>query len=207
MVRNNSPQDFGDFAVSILRETIRTQNTSWSKLDGAAVSRILQSAFEQFTHQPELAFEGDASVPLPELGGAGRARKKSAERDPLFDCLVLSSSGGSLAEITKSSARTTGVALAEIRKATPTVTTEEIERRALCYKRAHRDWPLTPSALAKHWSEFAINPETNAQKLDPYKTPADWRARFNQTFPGIEAPAEWSAISVPLRTDILRKTS
>lgn len=206
MVKTNL-KDFGECAVDAIRNHLKQNETTWNKLNAVIVSRILQSAFEQFTHQPELAFEGDASVPLPELGGAGRARKKPAERDPLFDCLALSTGCRSLAEITKTQGRSIAVALAEILKVSPSLTCEEIERRVLCYKRLHRDWPLTANSMAKNWSEFAINPETAQQKLDPYKTPADWRSRFNQTFPGIEAPADWQSISVPLRTDILRKTS
>jgi hypothetical protein len=206
MVRNNSPQDFGQRVVTRIREHIQTKQTTWAKLRGDDVAAIVQSEFNSFTGEPELPFAPDSSVPLPELGGTGRAGKKPAERDPLFDALYLSTTNGSLAEITKRSGRTTAVALAEIRKVTPDVTPEEIERRALCYKRAHRDWPLTPSSLCKNWSEFSLNPETIKQKLDPYQIPPNWRERFMLTFPGIEAPSEWAEISVPLRTDILRKT-
>ena len=206
MVENNS-QEFGNLVVTKIREHIQQNQITWSKLTGNVVAYIVQGVYDSFTGEPELPFEADPSVSLPELGGTRRPRKEPPERNPLFDRLALLTGCADLAQITKSENRTIGVALAEIKKATPDVTPDEIERRILCYKRAHRDWQLTPTALAKHWSEFAINPETNAQKLDPYKTPENWRYRFNQTFPGIEPPAEWSEISVPLRTDILRKTT
>jgi hypothetical protein len=206
MVRDNS-KDYGKSAVKAIREYLQRNQTTWPKLNGECVALILQEHYESFiSAQPELPFERQTDS-LPELGATRRTRKESAERDPLFDRLALLTGSADLAQITKSENRTIGVALAEIKKATPDVTADEIERRILCYKRAHRDWQLTPTALAKHWSEFAISPETKAQKLDPYKTPDNWRNRFNATFPGIEPPADWSEISVPLRTDILRKTS
>jgi len=206
MVRDNS-KDYGASAVKAIREYLQRNQTTWPKLNGECVALILQEHYESFiSAQPELPFERKADT-LPELGGTGRTRKEPTERDPLFDALYLSTTNGSLAEITKRSARAVGVALSEILKVTPNLTPDEIERRALCFKRAHRDWPLTPSSLCKHWSEFAINTETKRQKLDPYKTPDNWQHLFRSTFPEIEPPANWSEISVPLRTDILRKTS
>jgi hypothetical protein len=48
--------------------------------------------------------------------------------------------------------RAVGVALAEIRKVTPAVTPEEIQRRARNYPTHFSDAALTAPALAKHWA-------------------------------------------------------
>jgi hypothetical protein len=202
----NNSKEFGKEAVSFIREQLKQRDTTWQKLRGDDVAAMLQSFYEAFTAGPELPFEDENADPFAELGGTSRARKKSPDRNPLFDALALSTGCRSLSEITKTQARAIGVALSEIVRVTPNVTPEEIERRALCYKRAHRDWALTASSLAKNWSEFSIDPETAKQKLDPYKVPPNWQERFMLAFPGIEPPAAWGEISVPLRADILKKT-
>lgn len=77
---------------------------------------------------------------------------KSRARDPLFDSLA-EIEGSNPQELTRRAARTIGVALAEIRKATPGLTPEEIHRRAAIYPSVMPpDSTLTASALAKHWA-------------------------------------------------------
>lgn len=204
MVKNNI-QDFGQRVVNRIREHITQKSTSWSKLTGDIVAAIVQSEFDSFTGQPELRFAADAPLPVAQLGATRRARKDPTERNPLFDRLAILTGSKDLDQLTRSERRTIGVALAEIKAATPDVTSDEIERRVLCYKRNHRDWSLTCGAMAKHWSEFSVSPETKSQKRDPYKTPQDWQTLFRSCFPDVDPPAEWSDLSIPLRTDILNK--
>lgn len=75
-------------------------------------------------------------------------------RDPLFDALALAE-GSDPYGMTRRGLRAVGVALAEIKGATPAVTVGEIVSRA-------RNWPThfgtatcTASAIAKHWARLA----------------------------------------------------
>lgn len=204
MVKNNT-KDFGEHAVACLRDYLQCKNLKWSQLSGATVAPLLQEVFDTFTGQPELRFAADTPLPLAQPGATRRTRKDPTERNPLFDRLAILTGSKDLSELTKSERRTIGVALSEIKAATPDVTADEIERRVLCYKRNHRDWALTCGAMAKHWSEFSVSPETKNQKRDPYKTPQDWQTLFRSCFPDVEPPTEWSDLSIPLRTDILNK--
>lgn len=76
---------------------------------------------------------------------------KTRERNPLFDALAAATDGDA-DKLTTPTARAVGVALAQIRKASPDVTPEEIARRARNYRVHFRDATLTASALAKHWA-------------------------------------------------------
>jgi len=77
---------------------------------------------------------------------------KERPRDPVFDALARSCGSNPL-EMTAPQARACGVALAAIRKVCPTLTPEEIARRAKIYRESHKTWALTPSALCGHWGE------------------------------------------------------
>jgi hypothetical protein len=89
---------------------------------------------------------------------------RSRPREPIFDTLA-AVNGADPRELTTSAARACGVALAEIRKAAPGVTAEEISRRAGNYRTHYPDAALTPSALARRWAESA-NP-AQARGRDP----------------------------------------
>jgi hypothetical protein len=89
---------------------------------------------------------------------APKPESDTRERNPLFDALA-SISGADPKELTTRSSRSCGVALAEIRRATPTVTPEEIKRRAENYRMHFASVAITPSALANHWATCA-NPPT-----------------------------------------------
>lgn len=79
-------------------------------------------------------------------------KPKSRTRDPLFDALAVAC-GNNLAEMTDRAKQAYGAALAQIRKASPGVTSEEIRRRADNFRRANRpDYRLTPSRLVSDWS-------------------------------------------------------
>lgn len=80
------------------------------------------------------------------------APAKARERDPIFDALAVAE-GSKAADLTKRASKAIGVAAAEIRKASPTVTPEEIARRAAIYPGVMpKGSTLTASALAKHWA-------------------------------------------------------
>lgn len=91
----------------------------------------------------------------PPSGGNGSVPKP---RNLLFDALA-ALDGSDPGGLTKSAARACGVALAEIRAATPEVTPDEIRRRGANYKRQFRDAHITPSALAKWWARCASAPQ------------------------------------------------
>jgi hypothetical protein len=86
----------------------------------------------------------------PTIGVARTSRR----RHPLFDTLA-AVNGADPRELTTSAARACGVALAEIRKASPGVTANEIALRAGNYRSHYPDAALTPSALARRWAESA----------------------------------------------------
>lgn len=71
-------------------------------------------------------------------------------RNPLFDALA-TATGEQPLELTTTAGRAIGVALAEIRKASPDVTPEEIHRRAENYRRHMPHATLTAHALKAHW--------------------------------------------------------
>jgi len=76
---------------------------------------------------------------------------KPRRRNNLVDTLA-EIEGSNPGELTRPHARALGVAVAEIKRATPDVTPDEIRRRAAIYRRKHPDWSLTGPALAKHWA-------------------------------------------------------
>jgi hypothetical protein len=103
------------------------------------------------------------SSPAPLFGGDGEveaaisAPAKQRERNPLFDALA-SVDGSNPQEVQGAAARAIGVALAEIRRATPDVTPDEIKRRAAMWPRHFPDAVFTPTALAKWWARLAKPP-------------------------------------------------
>lgn len=97
-----------------------------------------------------------------EVEGKGKEEERKEQplerapraRDPLFDALA-ESEGSDPREVTRRAARTIGVALAEIRNATPDVTPVEITRRAALWPQHFPDATFTASALAKHWARLS----------------------------------------------------
>jgi len=89
------------------------------------------------------------------------------ERDPAFDALAVAT-GHDLKALSRSTARSIGVMLADIAEAESSrhegqpVTRQflgaEIEYRAERYRRLHPDWELTPASLAKHWATLGAKP-------------------------------------------------
>lgn len=109
--------------------------------------------------------------------GRGVAQKPvpvPRKRNVLLDALV-SACGGDPATTTKPAFRSAANALAEIMTVCPTLTVEEINKRAERYRRDHKDWPLTCPALAKWWSHLGGGPRTKSEANDIYVEPTGWR--------------------------------
>ena len=91
---------------------------------------------------------------LPVLTGAVAAAPAARARDIVFDALC-EACGWDPTALTKTAARSTGVAASEIRRAflgTPDELVAEIAHRRNAYVRIYPHAALTPSALAKHWA-------------------------------------------------------
>lgn len=100
----------------------------------------------------------------------------------LFDALA-EATGKVTADMTASERRATGVALAQIRQASPDVTPFEIKRRARLYRQKWREWALTPNSLCGRWSELGDGQRTLTAKVDPYIEPPNWRSAAKKIFP------------------------
>lgn len=93
---------------------------------------------------------------LPPAPPPASEAKKPRPRNELSDALAIACGSDPL-QMTSSAARTCAVKAAEIRKASPDVTPDEMKRRAQCYLSKYRDASLTPPALCAHWAEFGSN--------------------------------------------------
>jgi len=92
------------------------------------------------------------------------------------------------------------------------LTPRVIDRAAKAYARAHRDWPLTPSALAKHWHTLgaATAPPKPPDPLDPNgpEPQGDWRAVMTRIFDlnaGALDDKKWAELPISYRRDTLRE--
>lgn len=120
------------------------------------------------------------------------AKVSKAYLDTLFDALA--ELHGGTTNLTRSMKGVVVDARKQIMEATPGVTADEIVRRTQAYKRRHPTWPLTASALCKHWGELgATVGSTRAALDDPYQEPAgDWRAAA-RAVTGVETlPEDWA---------------
>lgn len=77
-------------------------------------------------------------------------------------------------QVTKSAWPGIGKALADIRSVSPTLTPDEISRRATNYALHFRDAPISAHALAKHWARCDRPPAPRAHANgtlfhDPYR--------------------------------------
>lgn len=112
-----------------------------------------------------------------------RPKRSRGERDPLFDTLA-TGCGMNLKEMTRTAAKTVGVALGGIRSATPDVTPEEITLRVNTFKRIHATWALTPTTIEKYWPTLGTGRATaQAAANDPRilkGEPKGWREFLEQ---------------------------
>lgn len=158
----------------------------------ADLARIVRTAYQ--------AFQIDHPPPKEAQPPKGKLRA----RNPLFDALA-EATGSVPTQLTKTGAKTIGVALAEIQEASPEVTPEEIHHAAKTYKRLHKDWPLTATALSKHWGEVSGGSDTESRKRDPYLPPPEnWQDYAMKKFPGtLVHVTPWADLSISVRSDIL----
>lgn len=116
---------------------------------------------------------------------AGRRPKRlKGERDVLFDTLA-TACGVNLQDLTPTAAKAIGIALADIRTATPGVTPEEIRLRVQTYQRKNPQWALTPMAIAKNWATLGTVKSSDGSELTSDETnqePADWAPAFRRRF-------------------------
>jgi len=85
------------------------------------------------------------------------------QRNEILDALV-ACCGGDPLQTTKAGWSQAATALSDIRQVAPDVTADTIREKAAAYRKAHPDWELTTSALAKHWGTLG-----NATSASP-----DW---------------------------------
>jgi hypothetical protein len=88
-------------------------------------------------------------------GPSGTGGEPSRKRNEVLDALV-ESCGGDPLQTTKAGWSQAATALADIRQVAPDVTAETIREKAAAYRKAHPDWDLTTSALAKHWGTLSV---------------------------------------------------
>lgn len=139
-----------------------------------------------------------------------RFSKKEIQTE-LFNALAVACGRNPL-EMTKPEQRVCAIALAEIRAASHGVEPDEIKCRVRVYKNIHRDWPVTPKAIALHWSSLGSGDRTLSAKRDIYIEPPNWREAAKKLYPAaLEwiSPTDfdtvpWAEIRVILGPDILR---
>lgn len=125
---------------------------------------------------------GELASPAP----SGPPAAPSRPRDVLFEALARAE-GSNPDELTKTAARAIGVALADIRRATPNVTASEIQNRAVMYRRVMgTNCTLTASALAKHWARCSGAPVTKAAKAQTPPAQTEWLAWLASNMPASE---------------------
>ena len=90
----------------------------------------------------------------PSGTGGEIPEKPARQRNELLDALV-SACGGDPIQTTKSGWGQAATALSDIRQVAPNVTVDVLRQKAEAYRKAHPDWELTTSALAKHWGTLS----------------------------------------------------
>ena len=138
--------------------------------------------------------------------------KVSRQNNPLFDALALATGTQDVKQITRNAAKITAVALADIKEVCPTLTVAEIHRVVDAYKRRHPMWSCTPTAIAKHWAEFAQASRTATARTDVYQEPPDWKTSDAARLAVKASPETWQVIiergwfdlATDIRADILR---
>lgn len=149
------------------------------------------------------------------LLAAPKKKRVKGERNPEIDALA-EAVGLNLAQVAPMRWKRLGAALADIKAALPTVTPEEIRRRANLFRQRHSTWTLTETSLAMHWSEFGGGNRTMMEKMNPYsEPPAIWRDVAARLFPKSKewgnamdfALVAWLDIPITLRPEILRALS
>jgi hypothetical protein len=138
----------------------------------AAVPRLGEESSVESSEQ-SIAPDGAAGEEM-KSNQPGIKAQQSNHRDPALHALA-ALDGADPAQVTRSAWGAIAKALKEIRSVCPTVTAEEIKRRALNYRVLMPTAMLTASALAKHWSACdcppaASNPSPQSNRnYQPFK--------------------------------------
>jgi hypothetical protein len=90
----------------------------------------------------------------PSATGEKVDEKPPRQRNEILDALV-SVCGGDPIQTTSAGWSQAAKALSDIRQVCPTVAPEILRQKADAYRKAHPDWDLTTSALAKHWGTLS----------------------------------------------------
>jgi hypothetical protein len=130
-------------------------------------------------------------------------------RDTIFDAIV-EACGGDINGLTRPYSAQVAMAKRDIIEASPTVTRDEILRRAVRYRAKYKDAPCTPLALAKHWPEFPL-PKTRASV---YAEPVGWnaalttlaeRSKWDRGTTQLMLSAKWSDLTITVREEIMKE--
>lgn len=136
------------------------------------------------------------------------------EQAELFNALSMACGHNPL-ECSPAMKKTIAVALSDIRGVTPGLTAEEINRRAREYKRKHKDWPLTPSSLAKYWGEFGMADLGRTFAAKQQLAPLGWETALREVMPDSDpstisymiASLGWDKLGNDLKESIRRRTA
>lgn len=136
----------------------------------------------------ELRLSGTSTVLVPSGTGnreQGRDIAPTAARvgavDHLFIALAIAE-GSNPAQLTPSAGRSIAIALLEIRKASPDVTTEEIGARARAYRKLYPNAACTAHALKMHWPKLAAGGANRAPA--PLPEPEAWKLHLKDSYRG-----------------------
>ena len=142
------------------------------------------------------------------------AKISAREQAELFNALSMACNHNPL-ECSPAMKKTIAVALSDIRGVTPGLTAEEIHRRAREYKRKHKDWPLTPSSLAKYWGEFGQADLGRTFAAKTMLEPPGWQTALREVMPDSDAATisymisslGWNKLGSDLKEAIRRRTT
>lgn len=106
--------------------------------------------------------------------GSGDSQKTTRKRNDTLDALV-ALCGGDPMQTTPAAWSQASKALSDIRQVCPAVTPEILRQKSEAYRKAHPEWELTVSALAKHWGTLGVietQPEWMLDAMRSAKAPA-----------------------------------
>ena len=168
--------------------------------------RLTRLEWLQAVSEAYVAYEQEKAVKSEKT-----ARINSRQQTELFNALCLACGINPL-ETTSAMKKTVAVAIADIRTVTPNVTPDEIASRARTYKNKHRDWPLTPMALTKHWGECGYGDVAKTYTAQQSIEPQGWKEVVPDMMDGA-APASigylisqgWPSLSSSLQSAIRKR--
>ena len=168
--------------------------------------RLTRQEWLQAVSEAYVAYEQERAVKSERT-----ARINSRQQTELFNALCLACGINPL-ETTSAMKKTVAVAIADIRTVTPNVTPDEIAARARTYKNKHRDWPLTPMSLTKHWGECGHGDIAKTYSAQQSVEPQGWQQVVPDMMDGA-APASigylisqgWPSLSSSLQSAIRKR--